>query len=70
MVPQWPRVVTATMLQLPSDWAAIADEAEQMIAVDRANAHIRLPIMGVFLIRGLYCSAIRAVLVARLVEIP
>ena len=49
MVPQWPRVVEATMLQSPSNWAAIAGGAEQIIAeaADRAMAHIRLPIMGV-----------------------
>jgi hypothetical protein len=46
--PQWPLVVTATMSQFPSNWAAFAGEAEQMIAkaLDRAKAHIRLPIMG------------------------
>ena len=48
---QWPLVVTATMLQFPSNGAAIADGAEQMIAktVDRAKARIRLPIMEVLL---------------------
>jgi hypothetical protein len=49
MLPQWPLVVTATMLQFPSNWAAIAGRAEQRIgkAIDRAKAHIRLPIMKV-----------------------
>jgi hypothetical protein len=49
MLPQWPLVVTANMLQFPSKWAAIAGRAEQMIAkaIDRAKAHIRLPIMKV-----------------------
>src|SRR5262249_3320935 len=43
------------MLQLPSNLAAIAGGAEQMIAraLDRAKAHIRLPIMKV-LMGGLY----------------
>jgi hypothetical protein len=59
MVPHWPRVVSATMLQFPSTLAAIAGGAEQMIAeaADRAMVHIRLPIMGV-LIRVLYGSSI------------
>ena len=49
MVPQWPRVVTAVMLQLPSNLAALAGGAEPTIAeaADSAKAHIRLPIMGV-----------------------
>jgi hypothetical protein len=49
--PQWPLVVTATMSQFPSNCAAFAGGAEQMIAkaVDRAKAHIRLPIMGVLI---------------------
>jgi hypothetical protein len=57
MVPQWPRVVTAVMLQVPSYLAALAGGAEQTIAeaAVRAKAHIRLPIMGV-LIRVLFCS--------------
>jgi hypothetical protein len=39
------------MLQFPSNWAAIAGRAEQMIATatDRAKAHMRFPIMGVLL---------------------
>src|SRR5215831_16779261 len=39
------------MLQLPSNLAAIAGGAEQMIAraLDRAKAHIRLPIMKVLM---------------------
>src|SRR6478609_744525 len=59
--PQWPRVVTATMLQLPSNWAASAGGAEQMIAkaVARAKARIRVPTMEV-LIRVLYRLSIRA----------
>lgn len=62
MLPQWPRVVSATMLQFPSNLAAIAGGAEQMIAeaADRTMVHIRLPIMGI-LIRVLSCSSIRAV---------
>jgi hypothetical protein len=49
--PQWPLVVTATMSQFPSNCAAFAGGAEQMIAkaVERAKAHIRLPIMGVLI---------------------
>jgi hypothetical protein len=45
--PQWPWVVTATMLQFPSNLAAIAGGAEQMIAktVGRAKTHLRLAIM-------------------------
>jgi hypothetical protein len=43
ILPQWPWVVTAIMRHVPSNWAAIAGGAEQMIAnaVDRAKAHIR-----------------------------
>src|SRR3954468_20215216 len=49
MVPQWPRVVTAVMLQLPSNLAELAGGAEPTIAeaADSTKAHIRLPIMGV-----------------------
>ena len=49
MVPQWPRVVTAIMLQLPSNLAALAGGAEKMNAeaADSAKAHMRLPIMQV-----------------------
>src|SRR5262245_53496212 len=45
--PQWPRVVTAPGSQFPSNWAAIAGGAEQMIAkaVHKANSRVRLPIM-------------------------
>ena len=55
MLPQWPLVVTASMLQFPSNPAAIAGTAEQTIAkaVHRAKAHRRLLIMNV-LIRVLY----------------
>jgi hypothetical protein len=51
ILPQWPLVVAATMRQAPSNWAAIAGGAAQLIAkaVDRAKAHIRLPIMGVLM---------------------
>jgi len=37
------------MLQFPSNWAAIADGAEEMIAkaVDRATAQLRMPSIGV-----------------------
>jgi hypothetical protein len=47
------------MIQFPSNWAAIAGGAEQMIAkaVERAKARMRLPIMGV-LMRVLYSSSI------------
>jgi hypothetical protein len=46
----------ATMLQFPSNWAAIADGAEEMIAkaVDRATAQLRMPSIGV-LVRLLCC---------------
>jgi hypothetical protein len=46
ILPQWPLVVTASMLQFPSNWAADTGGAQQMItnAVDRAKAHIRLPV--------------------------
>ena len=56
MLPQWPLVVTANMLQFPSNWAAIAGSAEQMIAkaIDRTKAHRRLPIMTVLI--GLFYS--------------
>jgi hypothetical protein len=49
MVPQWPRVVTAIMLQLPSNLAAIAGGAEQMIAeaAARAKAGVRLRIIAI-----------------------
>src|SRR5262245_3364157 len=44
-------VVTATMLQFRSNWAASAGGAKLMIAkaVDSAKAQIRLPIMGVLM---------------------
>ena len=47
MVPQWPRVVTAVMLQVPSNLAALAGGAKQTSAeaADNAKAHKRLPIM-------------------------
>jgi hypothetical protein len=52
MLPQWPRVVWATTLQLPSKGEALADGVEQMVAeaAARAMAQIRLPIMGVLLL--------------------
>jgi hypothetical protein len=62
MLPQWPAVVWATMVQFPSkrapvadERAAIADGVEQMIAeaATSATVHIGLPIMGVPLY-GLY----------------
>jgi hypothetical protein len=39
------------MFQFPSNWAAIADGAEQKIAkaVDRAKAYLGLPIMEVLI---------------------
>lgn len=48
IVPQWPRVVWATMLQLPSYRAALAGGAEEMIAeaAIRATVRIGVPIMG------------------------
>ena len=51
MLPQWPLVVTANMLQFPSNWAAIAGGAEQMVAKanDRAKAHRQLPVMKVLI---------------------
>jgi hypothetical protein len=51
MVPQWPRVVAATMLQFPSNLAALAGGAEHVIAeaADRMMVHVRLPIMGVLI---------------------
>jgi hypothetical protein len=51
MVPQWPRVVAASMLQFPSSLAALAGGAEQMTteAADRMMVHVRLPIMGVLI---------------------
>jgi len=47
-VPQWPRVVTAVMLQLPSYLEALAGAAAQMIAeaVEIKTTQKRLPIMG------------------------
>jgi hypothetical protein len=44
-------VVTATILQVPSNVAAMAGESQQTIAkaVDRAKAQIRLPIMDVLM---------------------
>ena len=42
--PQWPLVVTATMVQFPSNWAAIAGGVEQQMiakAIDRAKAIMR-----------------------------
>jgi hypothetical protein len=55
MVPQWPRVVAATMLQFPSNLAALAGGAEHVIAeaADRMMVHVRLPIMGGLIWRGL-----------------
>jgi hypothetical protein len=52
--PQWPLVVTATMFQFPSNWAAIAGGAKQMIAkaVERAKARIQLAILGVLIRRS------------------
>ena len=49
MTPQWPLVVTRAMFQLPSNGAAAAGGVKAMIAkaVDRAKAHIRLPVMRV-----------------------
>ncbi len=48
MYPQWPRVVSATMLQYPSNRAAAAGSAEQIIAeaANKATLLIRLPIIG------------------------
>jgi hypothetical protein len=49
--PQWPLVVTAIILQLPSNTAAIAGGAKQMIAkaVNSAKPRMRLPIMEVLI---------------------
>jgi hypothetical protein len=49
MVPQWPRVVSATMLQFPSYLAAIAGVTAQIIAEapDTTMVNIRWSIMGV-----------------------
>jgi hypothetical protein len=51
MLSQWPRVVWATTLQFPSNGAASADGAQQMIAeaTVRVMARIRLSIMKVLL---------------------
>src|SRR5262245_11645502 len=48
MVPQCPRVVSATMLQFPSKLAAIAGRAAQMRAatIDSTTTHIHLPILS------------------------
>jgi hypothetical protein len=47
MISQWPRVVWAITLQFPSNGAAIANGAEQIVkATVRAMAEIRLPIIG------------------------
>ena len=48
MVPQWPRVVTAVMLQLPSYLEALAGAAAQTIAevAEARTMHRRLSIMG------------------------
>jgi len=61
IVPQWPLVVTATMLQFPSNWDAIAGGTEEMIAkaVDKAKAYVRLASIGVLISRvGLEAAAI------------
>ena len=51
MFPQWPCVVWATTLRVPSNGEAIANGVEQMVAeaAARAMAQIRLPIMGILL---------------------
>src|SRR5262245_50903286 len=48
MVPQWPRVVAATMLQFPSSLPAVAGGTEQMTANAAVSkmARVRLLIMG------------------------
>jgi hypothetical protein len=52
IVPQWPRVVTATMLQLPSEFAAIEGGGKTKLAAIavRETAQMRWPIMGVPLV--------------------
>jgi hypothetical protein len=57
ITPQWPLVVTRTILQLPSNLAASAGGAKQKVAkaMARAKARIFLPIMGVLLV-ALSCS--------------
>jgi hypothetical protein len=52
MCPQWPLVVTTAIFQLPSNGAAVAGVAKQVIAktADRAAAPIRLPIMKVLIV--------------------
>ena len=65
--PQWPLVVTATMSQFPSNWAAFAVGAEQMIAkaVDTAKA----PIMGAsFYLRCRFAQRARNVLMEQCAE--
>ena len=72
--PQWPLVVTATMSQFPSNCAAFAGGAEQMIAkaVDRAKARIRLLIMGgphtSIYLRGRFAQRARNVLMEQCTE--
>src|SRR5262245_7418330 len=57
MVPQWPRVVSATMLQFPSYLAAIAGVANQIMAEapDTTRVNRRLSIMGA--LTSLGCDA-------------
>ena len=69
--PQWPLVVTATMRQFPSNCAAFAGGAEQMIAkaVDTTKAHMRMPIMGAsFYLRCRFAQRARNVLMEQCAE--
>src|SRR4029077_20725728 len=49
ITPQWPLVVTSTMFQFPSNFAAVAGAAKQRVAIaaDKAKADMRLLIMRI-----------------------